>query len=113
MLLYSELFIHFLDRTKNFLALSLALTFFGILLLMASRFNSETLPLYSVVTNSLGPATYSFYLMHQQIGLFLATVLHGIFNLSLFLAGLVSLVSILFMSVFLENLNKMIWRKLG
>ena len=74
------------------------------------RDNIKSSPILNLIP-VLGTATYTFYLLHQQIGLFLSTWLHAKAGLSLIISSVLALTALVFLSVAIERINIQYWNR--
>jgi peptidoglycan/LPS O-acetylase OafA/YrhL len=112
-MLFSSMTIHFYSRmNRNSGTIWYSLIIVLLIFFVTSARGGKWYPRYlSHFTSILGTATYTFYLLHQQIGLFIATWLHSKAGWTLMTSAIFSLTLLLIFSVGIEDLNKKFWKK--
>jgi|GEM_PF-1412214 len=114
MMIFTSVFIHFDSRINEgseatWYSLIIVLILF--LVVQTSGKHRQYPKFFLLLASVLGSATYTFYLLHQQVGLFIATWLHSKAGWTLMTSAIFSLTFLLIISVAVEDLNKKFWKK--
>jgi len=110
-LVYSQIAVHLKNRMPaqaSGLKISIAITMFLLLLIFITGKTKNR----AIKFNFLGELsflTYTFYLLHQQIGLFLATLLTNLLGLSMGLTLLMIPLGLFLMSYVIEKICNKTW----
>ena len=112
-LVYSTIWIHFFNRMgreNNTLWFSLFVVTGLILAVFYSGQNHNYSKAYLSISSIMGTATYTFYLLHQQLGLFFSTLIHAKLGWPLMYSAVFTLILLFSFSIWVESLNKKIWK---
>ena len=113
---YSQCFIHFQDITNKvtlFENVNVAILCTILLFIVAIGQNSPALPkTVTSMLEELGRATYSFYLLHQTVGMFVAVVILQNVTLNYSHIAILTFISIGFASIGIERMNIVIWKRI-
>jgi len=114
-LIFGALFVHFTSRVstdspliRNCLSLS-----FAIFLVQVPRFllkRSESSSRFEPFVSECGRATYSFYLLHQTFGIFVATAMYNLLGFSIFVSLVISFIFLILLSIVFERTNRILWK---
>jgi len=115
LLVYSTIWIHFFNRMgkeNNTLWYSLVVVIGLILAVFYSGQNHNHSKAYLSISSIMGAATYTFYLLHQQLGLFFSTLIHAKLGWPLMYSAVFTLTLLFLISIWVEGFNKKIWQLL-
>jgi peptidoglycan/LPS O-acetylase OafA/YrhL len=116
-MLFTSVFVHFYSRMNRnsgtiwYSLIIVLLLFFAVNPPPTGGRRKKYSKYFLHLISILGTATYTFYLLHQQVGLFLATWLHSKAGWTLMTSAIFSLTFLLIISVVIEDFNKKFWKK--